>query len=249
MIAAALAAVLSLAFATVVGRRFAASRRPAFGAWTAGFLIFAAAAAVQAIGQYGGFTPLLFRLFYLLGGVLGVIYLALGTFYLHAPRRLAHICAVVLVVLTVVVAIDAFLVPVDAARLTDAKGVLGEAYTSTATPIHLGAVLFNIIGTLVLVGGSAWSAWRFARDRAGIDRVVCNVLLTAGALLIAAGFSAAKVGGAPSGSLTVLGVCEAVGIAIMFAGFLSLGRLGRASTRGSTLGAAGPAAASGPPQP
>jgi hypothetical protein len=63
------------------------------------------------------------------------------------------------------------------------------------------------------------------RERAGVDRVVCNVLLTVGALVIAFGFSAAKTLGISS--LDVLGGYEAAGMAVMFAGFLSLGRVGR----------------------
>ena len=58
----------------------------------------------------------------------------------------------------------------------------------------------------------------------GIDRVICNVLLTAGALIIAVGFSAAKTVGI--GNLDVLGAYEAAGIAIMFGGFLALGKVG-----------------------
>jgi hypothetical protein len=180
----------------------------------------------------------LFRAFYLLGGVLGVIYLALGTVFLLAPARIARASAAVLLVLTAVVAVDAALVPVDASRLHSTAGVLGEAVTGQGNPLYVAAVLFNIVGTVVLCGGSALSAWRFARTRAGFDRVVCNVLLTAGALLIAAGFSAAKSVG---GSLSTLGVYEAVGIAVMFAGFLSLGRVGRTTPLRSTLGEDGPA--------
>ena len=93
---------------------------------------------------------------------------------------------------------------------------------------------------LVLVGGSAWSAYQYWRKRAAIDRVVCNVLLTAGALVIAYGFSAAKTLGI--GSIDTLGAYEAVGIALMFAGFLSLGRVGR---RSATPAAAGTAATAG----
>ncbi len=57
---------------------------------------------------------------------------------------------------------------------------------------------------------------------------MCNVLLTVGAFVVAAGFSAAKIAG---GSLDTLGVYEAVGITVMFAGFLSLGRFGRSTGR------------------
>jgi hypothetical protein len=235
MVFAAVACVLSAAFAVVVFLRFWRSRRPAFAAWTLGLLIFAGAAAFQAAGETGGWTPTVFRGFYLLGGVLGVIYLALGTVFLMAPRRVAWTCAIVLGVITVVLAVDAAVIPVDAARLSTAKGVLGDAIQHGSL-LFVGVVFLNIIGTLVLVGGSAWSAYRFVRDRAGIDRVICNVLLTAGALTIAVGFSAAKTVGI--GNLDVLGVYETAGIAVMFGGFLALGRIGVRHTAASPSGPA-----------
>jgi hypothetical protein len=242
--ASALAALLALAFAAVVGRRWARTRRPAFAAWAAGLLIFAIAAASQAIGLRDGFSPAVFRVFYLFGGVLGVIYLAQGTVYLMAPRRLAHASAVVLAVVTVVVAADAVVIPVDSAKLGTAAGVLGEAITGHGNPLYIGAVVCNILGTVILVGGSGWSAFRLWRDRAGLDRVVCNVLLTSGALVIAFGFSAAKTVGGGRDAVDSLGVYEAVGIAVMFAGFLSLGRIRRGATSAATLLSGRPVGAS-----
>jgi hypothetical protein len=221
--AALVACLLGAAFSAVVWARWWRSRRPFFAAWGIGLAIFAAAALTQALGQDFGFSVPLFRAFYLLGGVLGVIYLALGTTFLMAPARVAQSCAAVLVVLTLVLAVDAAVVPVNASKLNTSAGVLGGALASHGTPLFVAAVVFNILGTLVLAGGSAYSAYRFIRSRAGIDRVLCNVLLTVGALLVALGFSLAKTVG---GSLTQLGVFESVGAAIMFAGFLSLGRFG-----------------------
>jgi hypothetical protein len=227
VVAAIAASVISAAFAAVVFVRFRMSGRPAFAAWTAGLAIFAAAAGCQAVGEHFGFSAPIFRAFYLLGGVLGVIWLSMGTLFLLAPRRLAGRVAAALGIVTVVLAVDAALVPVDTSRLDTAAGVLGDAIAHGSL-LQLGAVILNILGTLILVGGSAWSAYRLIRDHGGVDRVVCNVLLTAGAFVIAAGFSAAKLAG---GSLDTLGVYEAVGIAVMFAGFLSLGRLRRPAAR------------------
>ncbi|MGA9113298.1 MAG: hypothetical protein WB802_05810 [Candidatus Dormiibacterota bacterium] len=241
---AGLAALLSLAFALVVATRWLRSHRPSFAFWTLGLLIFAAAATAQSLGEAQGFEQhvALFRVFYLLGGALGVIYLALGTLYLLAPRRVADVSALVLLALTVVVAVDAFVEPVDAARLATPCGLFGGAYSSAA-PIALAAVLFNIVGTLVFVGGAAWSGWRFLREGTHLDRIVCNVCLTAGALVIAAGFSAAKIATATGhctvGSLDYLGAYEAIGMAVMFVGFLSLGSSLLRSPRRSTLPRAG----------
>jgi hypothetical protein len=218
--AAIFAAAISVIFAWVVFTRFTLTRRPAFAAWTIGLLIFAAAATCQAIGERTGFNAPLFRAFYLLGGVLGVIWLSMGTLFLLAPRRIAAAATLILAVVTLALAVDAAVVQVDTARLSTASGVLGDAI-SHGSPLQLGAVVLNILGTLILVGGSGWSAFRLVRDHGGVDRVVCNVLLTAGAFVIAAGFSAAKIVG---GSLDTLGIYEAIGIAVMFAGFLSIGR-------------------------
>jgi hypothetical protein len=228
MLLAALAIGLAFVFAVVVTSRFLHSRRPAFAVWALGLLIFSAAAGFQAAGEAQGFGQVTFRGFYLLGGVLGVVYLALGTAFLLAPRRVAWICTAVLVVVTVILAVDAAVIPVDQTQLATPAGVLGGSSTHPTfpqgSPLYIGVVFLNIVGTIVLVGGSAWSAFRYVRDHAGIDRVVCNVLLTAGALVIAYGFASAKTLGV--GSLDVLGGYELAGIALMFAGFLSLGRIG-----------------------
>lgn len=235
---AAIAAILSLLFAAVVARRWAVSRRSAFAAWSLGLLIFAAAAAFQATGQRFGFSAVTFRGFYLCGGVLGVAWLAQGTVFLLAPRPVATWAAWVLAGVTVGLALDAAVIPVDTGQLVTPAGVLGRAIVGHGNPLYVGAVVLNILGTLVLVGGSAWSAWRLARDRAGLDRVICNVLLTAGALVVATGFSAAKTVGV-AGAMDGLGVAEAVGIGVMFAGFLALGRIPRRAARAGTLRAAG----------
>jgi hypothetical protein len=240
VILAALASALAALFAVVVGLRFLRTGRPAFAAWALGLLTFSAAAGFQAAGEASGFGQVTFRGFYLLGGVLGVIYLALGTVFLLAPRRVAWICAGVLGVITIVLAIDAAVIPVDQAQLRTASGVLGGAIQN-GTLLYIGVVFLNIIGTFVLVVGSGWSAYRYFRQRAGIDRVVCNVLLTAGALVIAYGFSTAKTLGI--GSLDVLGAFEAFGIALMFAGFLALGRVGQPAKTVATTTAPTPAGA------
>jgi hypothetical protein len=225
--AATVAAVVSAAFALVVFERFRRSRRPAFAAWTLGLLIFAAAASFQSAGEHAGFSPAIFRAFYLFGGVLGVIWLSMGTLFLLAPRRAAWTASAVLAAVSAILAVDAAVVPVNTGLLGTPAGVLGTAVQG-GSPLQVGAVILNILGTLILVGGSGWSAYRLFRDHAGADRVVCNVLLTAGAVTIAAGFSAAKIAGA---GLDTLGVYEAIGITVMFAGFLSLGRLGRRGRR------------------
>src|ERR1035441_1163226 len=119
-------------------------------------------------GVRGGFNAPLFRAFYLLGGVLGVIWLSMGTLFLLAPRRVARTVTLVLAAVTIALAVDAAVVQVDTARLASTAGVLGDAI-SNGSPLQLGAIILNILGTLILVGGSAWSAYRLLRDHGGAD--------------------------------------------------------------------------------
>ena len=227
MLLSVLAAVLSAAFAVVVGRSWVRTGRSAFLCWAAGLLIFSAAAVAQAVGQARGFDETTFRVFYLLGGILGVAYLALGTVHLMAPAGWARGATIGLLVLSVVAAVAVALAPVDTSQLGTSKGVIGDAFTGSSTALVRGlAAVLNAVGTLILVGGSGWSAWRFWRERRGIDRVVCNVLLTAGALVVALGLTVARLVGDAAGGIAALGAFEAAGIGIMFAGFLSLGRVG-----------------------
>lgn len=239
----AVAAALATAFALVVGDRWRRSRRPAFAAWAAGLAVFAVAAAAQTAGEHSGFSTLDFRLFYLFGGILGVAYLGLGSVHLLAPGRRARLATWALLGLSAAGAAGMAVVEVDPGQLGSGPGVLGDAMVGAgAVWLRVLAALLNTAGTVALVAGSAGSAWRLRRDRAGIDRLVCNVLLAAGALVIALGLSAARVSSAAA-SLRTLGGYEAVGMAIMFGGFLCLGRIGPAAAGTGDRPAAGPPAA------
>jgi hypothetical protein len=74
---------------------------------------------------------------------------------------------------------------------------------------------FNLYGTLLLVGGAAYSAWIFWRKRILLHRVIGNVLIATGALLPAFGgaFSRLGIGGA-------LYISELLGAILLFLGFL-----------------------------
>jgi hypothetical protein len=93
------------------------------------------------------------------------------------------------------------------------------------SPVRLTTPFFNIYGLLTLVGGAIWSAYLFWRKRVLPNRVVGNVLIAAGALLI--GFAS---------TLTRLGygqylyVAELLSGIIMFSGFLLTSKPGKDET-------------------
>src|SRR5256885_11022582 len=107
MSAAALAAVVSAAFAVVMAGRYLRRRRAHQLAWTIGLAMFAAAAVAGALARSGGATEAEYRVFYLFGAILNVAWLALGTVFLLVPR-VAHWALWGVLALTIVAALAVF---------------------------------------------------------------------------------------------------------------------------------------------
>jgi hypothetical protein len=85
--------------------------------------------------------------------------------------------------------------------------------------IRIATPIFNIYGTFALVGGALWSAYLFWRKRVLPNRVLGNMLIAVGALVIASASSLTRLG---YGSLLYLG--ELIAAVLMFSGFLIAGR-------------------------
>jgi hypothetical protein len=75
--------------------------------------------------------------------------------------------------------------------------------------------IFNVYGTLALVGGALYSAWIFWRKRVLLHRTIGNVLIAVGAILPAFGGTFSRFG--VSGALYIT---EFLGAVVLFAGFL-----------------------------
>jgi hypothetical protein len=75
--------------------------------------------------------------------------------------------------------------------------------------------IFNLYGTVTLVGGALYSAWLFWRKRILLHRTIGNIFIAAGALLPAfgGGFSRMGIPGA-------LYISELLGAILLFIGFL-----------------------------
>jgi hypothetical protein len=204
-----LTAALSAVFAVAVAMRYARSRRAALLAWAVGLAMFAVAAAAEGIAQSGQPTDVGYKVFYLLGGILNVAWLGVGTVLLVAPRfgRAAVIAALVLSVLGL------YAVAVSPVDMSEALST-GKGFNDSPLPRVL-AGIGSGVGSLVLIGGALWSAWVFFRRRHNGRRAVSNVIIAAGVLIVAAGGTATFIGG--NG---ILEYTNLIGVAVMFAGFL-----------------------------
>jgi len=83
------------------------------------------------------------------------------------------------------------------------------------SPVRLTTPFFNIYGLFTLVGGAIWSAYLFWRKRVLPNRVVANVLIAAGALLIGFASTLSRLG---YGQFLYLG--ELLAAILMFIGFM-----------------------------
>lgn len=211
----AIACFISLTCALVIARDAMRRPRPDKLAWVVAFAVFAIAAGTEVAGSLTGWTPTLARVYYLTGAVLVVAYLALGELYLLAGRRIARFAPGATLLVTAVAAAVVFGAGVDSSRLAhDGWEAIARGPALKALAISL-----NAAGTLVVIGGALYSAWRFRRLGTHRHRMIGCVLIAAGTLVAASG-----------GTLTRLGHREylyvgiAAGVAIIFAGYLETRR-------------------------
>jgi hypothetical protein len=210
-IATAIAAV----FAQATSVRWSRSRAPHQGAWTVALALFALASAALATGASTGWDKGTFRAFYLLGAILNVPWLALGTVYLLMGRKAGNRVRAVLLVFTGLALGVMLAAPIHGAIAVngipvgkDHFGVLPRALAGSASGL----------GAVVVFGGAVWSAIRFARSRRpGSGRLAgSNALIALGTLVLSSGgLWQGIVGSDEAFALTL-----AVGIAVIYLGFV-----------------------------
>lgn len=206
----AMAAIVAAAFALVVLRQYGGHRRTYQLMWATGLAMFAVAAFAGFLARSGGTTEAEYRLFYLLGAILNVAWLGLGSVYLLARRSWANAALAFVVLLSLLSAYAVFSTPVNVAAAADS----GRGFPDGSVPRILAGVGSGL-GSLALIGGALWSAWIFLRKRRNGRRAVANVVIAVGVLIVAAGGTATF-----TGASGILELTNLVGLSVIFAGFL-----------------------------
>lgn len=208
---------MSVIFAALVGQQWLSRRRPQQLAWGLALLMFAIASFAAAMGILGDWTPALFRTYYLFGAIINVPFLAAGTIYLLAPRRIGTAFMLIVLVSAVFAAGAVLSASIDASAL-EVSGIPSgrEALVTNALPRTLSRY-YSYTGFVIVVGGALWSAWRLSRQQSDHLRSLtkANVLIAAGTAIVAVGSAFARYG---RGSIFAVGLL--VGVCVMFAGFL-----------------------------
>lgn len=222
---AAAATMVAAAFTFSTLDRWLRRRRPHDLAWSVALALFAVGAGALWWAESRGWSLATFRVFYLAGAVLNVPWLALGTVYLLAGRKVGDRVRWWLVLLSGLSAGVVLFAPtrigVSGTELPTGKDVFGVA------PRVLAAAGSGV-AAIVIVTGAVWSVVRLARRREpamrGVHRVassqgqlvVGNVLIAVGTIVLSAsGTLAGRLGKDTAFAITLL-----IGIVVLFAGFL-----------------------------
>jgi hypothetical protein len=227
---ALLAAVVSAAFSGALWAQYANRPRPYLRIWAIALAFYAIAALTEVIGAAAGWNPILYRTYYFFGAIILVGVLGLGTIALLAPRysRTALWLLVVLGVIGLIAIIGANLqvAKLDTHQVPDADTIKAQGGLFNVLAILM-AALINIVGTIVLIGGAVWSAYSAWRRGGAASRIVTNVLIAAGAFIVAGASSLTRV----FHVYEVFYVGQAIGVLVMFAGFLAAQRAPRSAPR------------------
>jgi hypothetical protein len=180
-----IASAASAAFAVAVLRQYVNRRRPYQLAWGAALTMFAVASLALTVGVAAGWTPLDFKVYYLFGAVLNVPWLGLGTVLLLGRRATWRVYLAVLLAFSAVSLLLLALAPVSAADL--AGRLVPEGRDFLPVPVRALAVLGNVAGTLIVIGGAVASGLALRRQRHLRSRFEGNLLIALGVLLAAGG--------------------------------------------------------------
>jgi len=212
-----ISSAISFIFAYFVLKRYLEKRGTHLLLWGIGMIYYGIGGFCE--GYYGafGWNPLIYRMWYLFGAIMVAAWLGQGTVFLLARERWAQVMMAILFLGSLYGGYRVFTAQLDPSLLTTSvhtgSELSGHAIVTpgvrTLTPI------FNLYGTVALVGGAVYSAWIFFRKRVLLHRTVGNILIAVGALAPAFGGVFSRMG-VPA----ALYIGELIGAVLMFLGFL-----------------------------
>ena len=214
------AALIALAFAAFLVRQFASRRRPYQAAWAVALAMYAAASFAMFLGVLDGWTTGEYRVYWLFGAILNVPFLMMGELYLLIKRRtVADLVLVVLLFLSAFATSQVRTASLNVAALSKDLPLGKDVFGDGALPYRL-AQLYAYPAYVLLVAGCLWSAWRMRGREKLADRFFGTLGIAAGATIVAI----ASGVGAGLDVVQLFSVGLALGVAVMFWGFLRVSR-------------------------
>lgn len=215
--------LIGFVYVSLLVSQWVRRRKPHQLAWATGFLLYAVAACMEAYSEYtGDWNATVYRIYIVLAASM-VGFLGLGTLYLISKKRtLPNLYFVFVVFCLGLFFGGVFATDLLEENLVAGITVGGSALGSGGSFPRVMSLPFNITGTLLLIGGSAWSIIKFWPKKEYRYRVWANVLIIVGTLVIAGAGSMAR-----AGQTAGLYPAEMIASAVLLAGFLMAGTLER----------------------
>jgi hypothetical protein len=209
--------VISFVFAFFVLRRYLTRKGAHLLLWGVGMIFYGLGGFCEAYYGAFGWSPSIFRLWYLFGAILVAAWLGQGTVYLLARRRWANGLMLLLGLGSLYGLVRVFGAQLDPSLMTSSLHTGSElSGHAIVTPgVRTLTPFFNLYGTVTLVGGAAYSAWIFWRKRVLLHRTIGNILIAVGAMLPAFGGAFSRFGLAGA-----LYLGELLGAVLIFLGFI-----------------------------
>jgi hypothetical protein len=209
--------LLAFVFAFMVLKRWTRRRPPFLLLWGIGFVMYGIGGLMEAWFGFFGWSPVVFRLWYLFGAILVAAWLGQGTVYLLVRRTIggvgiSHVLMTILVIGSLYASVKVFTADLDPTLMLQGE-LSGGAITSAG--VRVLTPFFNIYGVLMLVGGALYSALVYWQKRLNAYRMIGNIFIAAGAMAPAFGGAMQR-----SGVPVALYAGEFVGAVLMFIGFL-----------------------------
>ncbi len=211
-----ISSLISFIFAFFVLKRYQQRRKNHLLLWGIGMIFYGIGGFCEGYYGFFGWNDLVFRLWYLFGAILVAAWLGQGTVFLLAKKPWPAITMVLLGLGSIYGLYRVFTAQLDPSLMTTSVHTGSElsGHAIVTSGVRSLTPLFNIYGTVTLVGGAAWSAWIFFRKRVLLHRTIGNILIAAGALAPAFGGAGSRFG-IPA----ALYIGELVGAILMFIGF------------------------------
>src|SRR5688572_16127806 len=136
--------------------------------WALGVFVYGAGTLTESIVTLFGWSPIVFKAWYITGAIYGGVMLAQGSAVLLFKSEVARVTSVLVILVTVSASVAVMLSPLDLSEVEPHRltgSVLVWKQVRYATPF------INIYAFIVLVGGAVHSAIQYARKNMHGSRV------------------------------------------------------------------------------
>lgn len=210
-----LTTVLSGIFFYILYQHWIYKQKPSYLFWwMTGVLCYGLGTLTEAIVGLVGWSEPVFKSWYILGALLGGFPLAQGSVYLIFKKRTADIMMYAVVAVIILASALVLLSPIDYS-LVEPTRLTGKVLEWSK--VRLVTPFVNMYAFVFLVGGAAYSAYRYSKDSLYKARFIGNVFIAFGGLLPGIGGSFTKFG-----YTEVLYVTELLGIILIYMGYYTI---------------------------